>query len=128
MERVPPIDREFDDRNVDGADQDEQFGALVMFGSGGVEVEGLRDVGFALAPLTAADVERLLESTWGGRRLRGYRNIPPANRAAVQAALVRLSRLAVDFPQLAEIEINPLRVLPGEGGIYALDVRMRVRP
>lgn len=108
-----------------GAVQDPQFGPLVMFGSGGVEVEGLRDVAFALAPLSRADAESLLNETWAGRRLAGYRNLPPADRAAVVEALLRLGQLAADFPQLAEVEINPLRVLPERQGAVALDVRVR---
>jgi acetyltransferase len=55
--------------------------------------------------------------------LRGYRNLPPADREAVLEALVRLAQLVADFPQLAEIEINPLRVLPDGQGAVALDVR-----
>lgn len=109
-----------------GAVQDAQFGALAMFGSGGVEVEGLGDVAFALAPLTGADVDYLLETTWAGRRLAGFRNLPPADRAAVHDALVRLGQLAADFPQLAEIEINPLRVLLVGQGAAAVDVRIRL--
>lgn len=110
-----------------GAVQDPQFGPLVMFGSGGVEVEGLKDVAFALAPLSRADAESLLNETWAGRRLAGYRNLPPADRAAVVEALLRLGQLAADFPQLAEVEINPLRVLPEGQGAVALDVRVRQR-
>ncbi len=106
-----------------GAVRDPQFGPLVMFGSGGVEVEGLKDVAFALAPCTRAEAEEMLESTWAGRKLRGYRNIPPADREAVMDVLLRLSQLAADFPQIAEIEINPLRVLPEKGGAFAIDAR-----
>jgi acetyltransferase len=111
-----------------GAVQDAQFGALVMFGSGGVEVEGLRDVDFGLAPLTRRDAEALLENTWAGRKLRGFRSLPPADREAALQALFRLAQLAADFPQLAEIEINPLRVLPAGQGVLALDVRARLGP
>jgi acetyl coenzyme A synthetase (ADP forming)-like protein len=107
-----------------GAVQDAQFGALAMFGSGGIEVEGLKDVAFALAPMTDEEADYLLESTWAGRKLRGYRNLPPADQPAVREALLRLAQLAADFPEIAEIEINPLRAL--ESGAYALDVRARL--
>ncbi len=107
-----------------GTVQDRQFGALLMFGSGGVEVEGLKDVEFCLAPPTPEEVERLLEKTWAGRKLRGYRHIPPADLEAVRSALLQLAQLAVDFPELSEIEINPLRVL--SQGACALDARIRV--
>jgi acetyltransferase len=106
-----------------GVARDAQFGPLVMFGSGGVEVEGLKDVAFALAPLTRDDAEYLLESTWAGRKLRGYRNLPPADRQTVLDVMARLAQLAADFPHIAEIEINPLRVLPAGRGAVAVDVR-----
>jgi acetyl coenzyme A synthetase (ADP forming)-like protein len=109
-----------------GAVQDPQFGPLVMFGSGGVEVEGLKDVAFALAPLTAQEAAELLAQTWAGRKLRGYRHLPPADRPAAIQALQALGQLAADCPQLAEIEINPLRVLGAGQGVVALDVRMRL--
>jgi acetyltransferase len=110
-----------------GVVQDQQFGPLVMFGSGGLEVEGLKDVAFALAPLSPEGAEYLLESTWAGRKLRGYRSIPPADRPAVLDVLGRLAQMAADFPQIDEMEINPLRVLPHGQGAYALDVRSRLR-
>ncbi len=109
-----------------GAVQDAQFGPLVMFGSGGVEVEGLKDVTFSLAPLTLAEANWMLENTWAGRRLHGFRNLPAADRQAVLDALISLAQLAADFPQLAEIEINPLRVFPAAQGAAALDVRIRL--
>jgi acetate---CoA ligase (ADP-forming) len=110
-----------------GAVQDPQFGPLVMFGSGGVEVEGLKDVSFALAPLTAEEASHMLDETWAGRKLRGYRNIPPGDRQAVIEALLCLGQIAVDFPALVEIEINPLRVLGEKQGVLALDVRARLQ-
>ncbi|MDI6769062.1 MAG: acetate--CoA ligase family protein [Anaerolineales bacterium] len=107
-----------------GARRDEQFGALMMFGSGGVEVEGLKDVAFALAPLTDADAEGMLRRTWAGRKLAGFRNISPADAAAVKDVLVRLAQLAHDLPEIGEIEINPLSVM--EKGAVAVDVRVRM--
>ena len=106
-----------------GVVQDAQFGPLVMFGSGGVEVEGLKDVVFAMGPLTQAEAESLVRKTWAGRKLDGYRSLPPADKSAVVEALVRLSHLAAEHPEIAEIEINPLRVLPK--GIVAIDVRIK---
>lgn len=108
-----------------GAIQDPQFGPLLMFGSGGVEVEGLKDVEFCLAPPTVDELDRLLEKTWAGQKLHGYRHIPPADLQAVRRALAHLGQLAIDFPELLEIEINPLRVF--REGASALDARIRVR-
>ena len=106
-----------------GAVQDPHFGTLIMFGSGGVEVEGLKDVAFALGPLTQAEAKSLVRKTWAGRKLDGYRNIPPADKSAIIDTLVRLSHLANEHPEIAEIEINPMRVL-AKGGV-ALDVRIK---
>jgi acetyltransferase len=107
-----------------GASRDAQFGALMMFGSGGVEVEGLKDVAFALAPLTPSEADDMLRRTWAGRKLDGYRNIPPANAESVKEILQRLAQLAHDFPEIVEIEINPLRVL--SKGAVAVDVRVKL--
>ena len=107
-----------------GALQDPSFGPLVMFGSGGTEAEGVRDIAFALAPLTQAQAAELMQRTWAGRRLEGFRNLTPGDKAAAGDALVRLSWLAHDHPEIKEIEINPLRAL--ENGAIALDVRMMV--
>ena len=107
-----------------GAVWDPQFGPLIMFGSGGVEVEGLKDVAFALGPLTQAEAESMMRKTWAGRKLDGYRNISPADRSAVADALVKLSHLANEHPEISEIEINPLRVL--EKGVVAIDIRVKL--
>ncbi|MFN2212540.1 MAG: acetate--CoA ligase family protein [Anaerolineales bacterium] len=109
-----------------GAVQDSQFGALLMFGSGGIEVEKMRDVRFELAPIAKTGAEKMLAATWAGKKLEGYRNIPPADRAALIDALLRLSKLAIDYPQLAEIEINPFTVLRSGEGAFAIDVRVRM--
>ncbi len=107
-----------------GAVRDEQFGPLIMFGAGGVDVEGQHDVAFGLAPLTRREAERLIEATFAGRRLRGFRGSPPTDREAVIDRVLRVAQLAIDFPQVAEIEINPLRVM--EAGAVAIDARLRV--
>ena len=111
-----------------GAIQDPQFGPLVMFGSGGIEVEGLKDVQFALAPLTYNEAKQMLENTWAGKKLLGFRNLPPADREAAIDALLRLAQLASDYPQFVEIEINPLSVLERGKGAVAVDVRVRLSP
>jgi acetyltransferase len=109
-----------------GAVCDPQFGPIMMFGSGGTEVEGLKDLAFGMAPLTELEIETMLNKTWAGRKLAGYRNIPPSDRSAVEEVLIRLAQLAWNFPELAEIEINPLRVFPDGEGAAAVDVRMRL--
>jgi acyl-CoA synthetase (NDP forming) len=106
-----------------GMVRDAQFGPVMMFGSGGVEVEGLKDVAFALGPLTQTEADTIIGRTWAGRKLDGFRNIPAADKAAVADALIRLSTLADQHPEITEIEINPLRVL--EKGAVAIDVRIK---
>ena len=121
------VQREISDGQdvIVGVVRDPQFGPVIMFGSGGVEVEGLKDVAVALAPLTRTEAEALLADTWAGRKLAGYRHLPAADREAVIDVMVRLGHLAADLPGIAEIEINPLRVMPAGKGVLALDVRAR---
>ncbi len=95
-----------------------------MFGSGGIDVEGLKDVAFSLAPLSAREANRLIDQTWAGRKLAGWRSIPPADRDAVRDALLGLAELVNSHPEIAEIEINPLRVL--DKGAVAVDARVRI--
>jgi acetyltransferase len=108
-----------------GVVRDAQFGPLVMFGSGGIEVEGLQDVAFALAPLGRAEAAELLTATWAGRKLAGFRSLPPADRPATVEVILRMGQLMLDLPEVEEVEINPLRVLPDGQGTRALDVRLR---
>ncbi|MBE9524874.1 MAG: acetate--CoA ligase family protein [Chloroflexi bacterium] len=130
VQRMVPTGHEV----IVGAVQDPQFAGLVMFGSGGTDVEGLKDVAFALAPLTQIEAEDMLESTWAGQKLKGFRNLPPADRGAVLDILIRLAQLADDFSsscsaddlQIKEVEINPLCVLPDGQGAVAVDVRIRI--
>ncbi len=108
-----------------GMVRDPLFGPLMMFGSGGVEAEGLKDVAFALGPLSPLEAEEMMRKTWAGKKLNGFRNIPAADKSAVQDILIKLSRLAEDHPEIQEIEVNPLRVL--SKGAVAVDVRMSLR-
>lgn len=106
-----------------GWKRDPQFGPTLLVGSGGIEVELVRDVAVGIAPLTDSEANLMLDETLVGRRLTGWRGAPPADRAAVVDALLRLSQMALDLPQVAELEINPLRVLADGEGIYAVDGR-----
>lgn len=106
-----------------GMVRDPQFGPLMMFGSGGVEVEGLKDVAFALAPLNQAEAWKMIRATWAGRKLKGFRHISPADEESVVDVLVKLSWLALENEKIEEVEINPLRVL--HKGSIAVDVRIK---
>ena len=109
-----------------GLVRDPQFGPLIMFGSGGIEVEEMKDVAFELAPVNRREAEAMLARTWAGARLGGLRGAPASDRAAVVDAILRISQLGQDLPEIAELEINPLRVYPAGQGAEALDVRIRV--
>jgi acetyltransferase len=109
-----------------GAVQDKQFGTLVMFGSGGIEVEKTKDVRFGLAPISITEAEEMVAATWAGKKLAGFRGLPPADKEAVIDALLRLAALASSFPRIAEIDINPLSVQKPGMGVFAVDVRVRV--
>ena len=106
-----------------GVVRDPTFGPLVMFGSGGVEAEGLKDVAFALGPLSPLEAEEMMRKTWAGKKLDGFRNIPGADKSAVQDILIKLSWLAHEHPEIQEIEINPVRAL--SKGAIAVDVRIK---
>jgi acetyltransferase len=109
-----------------GMVRDPQFGPLIMFGSGGVEVEEMKDVAFELAPVNRREAEAMLERTWAGVRLGGLRGAPASDRVVVVDAILRIGQLAEDFPEVTELEINPLRVFQAGQGAEALDVRLRV--
>jgi acetate---CoA ligase (ADP-forming) len=106
-----------------GWKRDSQFGPLLLVGSGGTEVELVRDVAVEIAPLTRGEAERMLAATLAGRRLAGWRGSPPADRQAVIDVLLRLSQMALDLASVAELEINPLRVFPAGRGAVAVDAR-----
>jgi len=107
-----------------GAVRDPVFGPMVMFGAGGTDVEGLGDVAFALAPITRADLDDILNETWAGRKLKGFRQHKPADIPALRTVITRLGQLMSDFPMIAEIDINPLRVLEEGQGCWVVDARM----
>ncbi len=105
-----------------GLSRDPSFGALLGFGLGGVLVEVLGDVVFRIAPLTRLDARDMLQGIRGARMLEGIRGAPPVDRTALEDILLRLSQLAVDFPEIAELDANP--VLAFEDGAVAVDCRV----
>ncbi len=107
-----------------GMKRDPTFGPLIMFGLGGVYVEALADVSFRLAPLTRADAEALIDEVRSAMLLAGLRGAPPADRPALADAIVRIGHLAADHPQIAELDVNPLLVLPQGQGAVAVDARV----
>ena len=102
------------------------FGPLVMFGLGGIFVEALHDVTFRVAPIGAADAEAMMRDIRGAPILDAIRGLPPVNRDAVAGVLRRLSQLALDFPEIEELDVNPLLVTGS--GVVAVDGRVRIAP
>lgn len=109
-----------------GLNRDPQFGPVVMFGLGGIYVEVLKDVTFRLAPIREFGVRRMVEETRTSAILKGVRGEPASDVEALVTCLQRLSQLAVEYPQIAELDINPLFVYPQGQGAAVADVRVRV--
>jgi acetyltransferase len=107
-----------------GITEDKTFGPLVLFGAGGVAVEVTADTAVALPPLDLVLADDLVRSTRVHRLLQGYRDRAAANMTAIANALVRLSALAANHPEIRELDVNPL--LADERGVIALDARVRI--
>ncbi|HOG59666.1 MAG TPA: acetate--CoA ligase family protein [Anaerolineaceae bacterium] len=120
VERMAPKGQEV----IIGMRRDPGFGPLMMFGLGGIYVELFKDVSFRVAPLSAADARQMITETRAGRLLTGFRGQPRADLDAVVDVLLRLSRLALDHPEIQEAEVNPLLVFPEGQGALALDGRV----
>jgi acetyltransferase len=107
-----------------GVNRDPQFGPLVVFGLGGIYVEVLKDVAFRLAPITRAEATEQVRSIRTYPLLQGVRGEPPADIAAAEEIILRVSQMVTDFPEIVEMDINPL-VLHNQGeGAIVLDARI----
>ena len=109
-----------------GATNNGDFGPMLLFGEGGTAVEVVADTALELPPLNLRLAHDLISRTGVARKMRGFRRVPPVAVDAVAVALVRVAQLVVDYPRLAELEINPL--LASASGCVALDARMRLAP
>jgi acyl-CoA synthetase (NDP forming) len=109
-----------------GAVTDPLFGPVVVCGSGGVLAELLADSATRLHPLTLNDASEMVDELRGVRLLGGYRGAPPADRAALQQTILRISALLSLCPEIEELDINPLKVRAA--GVCAVDSRIRVEP
>lgn len=109
-----------------GIAADRLFGPLIGFGLGGIYVELLGDVRFRIAPLTDHDADELLREIRGFRLLQGYRGQPAADIDALRDVLLRVSRLADEVPEIVELDLNPVIVLPAGRGCRIVDARIKV--
>ena len=107
-----------------GVVQEPVFGPLVVFGLGGVATEVLGDHAARLAPLTGTDADDLIHEIRAAPLLLGHRGQPAADIGALRDTLLRISRLADDLPQVAELDLNPVIARPD--GVFAVDARVRV--
>ena len=109
-----------------GVVQEPVFGPLVVFGLGGVATDVLDDRSARLTPLTDTDAATLIRSVRAAPLLLGHRGAPPADLAALQDLLLRVARLAEDFPQVAELDLNPVIARPD--GAHVVDARIHLVP
>ena len=111
-----------------GASRYQGFGTLLMFGLGGIFVEVFRDVVFRFAPIGRNEARRMVTGIKGFTILKGFRGKPPADTEALERALVSLSEMVINHPEIKELDINPLMVLEkGEGSVVA-DCRIILDP
>ncbi len=109
-----------------GMTDDHLFGPVILFGQGGISVEVVGDQALALPPLNMNLARELISRTLVYRLLRGYRNRPAAVIDDIALTLIKISQLVIDFPEITELDINPL--FADEKGVLALDARIKVAP
>ncbi len=109
-----------------GAKKDPDFGPVILFGMGGILAELLDDCAIALPPLNRLLASRLMEGTRVDTLLKGFRNHPPADRERLEEILIRISQLTTDFPQITELDINPLVIIKGQP--IVVDARAALMP
>ena len=107
-----------------GIKQEELFGPFVMFGSGGIFAEVFKDISFRLSPLAKTEARQMIKETKAIKILKGTRGQKPADIEAIVKILLRLSILAENFPEIKEVDINPL--MAGEKKAIAVDARMMI--
>ncbi|MDI6871814.1 MAG: acetate--CoA ligase family protein [Bacillota bacterium] len=121
VQKMMPKGREL----IIGMNRDLIFGPMIMFGMGGIYVNLLKDVSFRLAEnLTRAEAHAMIKETKAYVLLRGFRGEPPADLEAVVDALLGIARLCVEFPEISELDVNPLFAY--EKGVAALDVKITI--
>jgi acetate---CoA ligase (ADP-forming) len=108
-----------------GLKREPGVGPVLMFGLGGIHVETLKDVSFRMAPLSEAGAARMVREIRSLPILTGTRGIPAADVAAIERLLIQISQLAVDLPEIEEMDLNPVMVYPEGKGVKVVDVRIR---
>ena len=111
-----------------GMTRDPQFGPMLMFGLGGIFVEVMKDVTFHLAPITADEAMQMLKATRSYALLTGVRGESAVDLEAIAGGLQRISQLSTDYPEIAELDLNPFIVGQVGGQSYVADARMALGP
>jgi acetyltransferase len=104
------------------------FGPLLMFGLGGIYVEVFADVVFRLAPIDRNEARRMMHEIKGTRLFEGFRGKPKSDLEAIEKALVRLSDMVMNHPEISELDINPLMIHEQEKGATVADCRIILKP
>lgn len=112
---------------IAGVTQDPTFGPIIMFGSGGIYAELIKDVALKLHPLTDLDARELVSSIKMAKLFEGYRGSPPSDIQALEDLLLRLSALVEDIPEVTELDLNPVKVMSQGEGYWVVDARIMVR-
>lgn len=112
---------------IAGVTQDPSFGPLIMFGSGGIYTELIKDVVLRLNPLTDLDASEMITSIKMAKLFEGYRGAPPSDIIALEDLLLRLSNMVEDIPQIDELDFNPVMVMPKGEGYRVVDVKILVK-
>jgi acetyl coenzyme A synthetase (ADP forming)-like protein len=110
-----------------GVNKDPQFGHMIMFGLGGIYVEILKDVSFRIAPIYLSDAVEMIEEIKTIKLLKGARGEKPSDIDSIVEVLLKISQLVIDFPDIIEMDINPLFVKELSKGSIAGDVRIRIQ-
>jgi len=110
-----------------GVNRDPQFGPLIMFGLGGIYVEALKDVTFRVAPIDRRNATEMLGEIRSYKLLRGVRGEKPSDQVAIVDTLLRISQLVTDFPEIVELDINPLMVFEQGKGVLGIDMRLALK-
>jgi acetyl coenzyme A synthetase (ADP forming)-like protein len=120
VDKMVPKGREM----IIGMSRDPQFGPMVMFGLGGIYVNFLKDVAFRLAPMNVREAQEMMEETRSYSLLKGVRGESPADINTLRESIIRVSHLVWDFPEIKDLDINPIFVYDEGKGVSALDVKM----
>ena len=108
-----------------GITRDQQFGPVIAFGLGGIYTEVLRDISLRIAPVDVHTALEMIHEIKSVRLLTGVRGFPPCDLDAIAKLLVRVSELAIDYPEISEMDLNPVFAMPN--GTLVGDVRVIIK-